>query len=67
MNKTKITTITLLLLVALVIAGCSGPTARQSNDHGVESHDTMSQHDCDEEVAQANWYETGYIDPDWPF
>jgi hypothetical protein len=67
MNKTKTITMILLLMVALVFAGCSGPVARQSNDLSPHLNDDMSQHDCDEEVAQVFWSETGSIDIDWPY
>ena len=60
MYKAKTITIILLLLVTVVIAGCSGSVARHSND-------PMSQHDCDEEITQVAWHEPGNIDIDWPY
>jgi len=43
-----------------VMAGCGGAAARHSNA-------PMSQHDCDEEIAQVTWHEPGNIDIDWPY
>ena len=60
MNKIKTITILLLLLIAVVMAGCGGAAARHSNA-------PMSQHDCDEEIAQVTWHEPGNIDIDWPY
>jgi hypothetical protein len=50
-----------------VITGCSGSVAKQPNNHNQHLNDNMSQHDCDEEIAQAPWYDTASIYPDWAF
>ena len=60
MYKTKIIPIILLLLFALVIAGCSGPVTRHSNDG-------ISKHDCDKEIVQMSWYDQASVDTDWPY